>query len=235
MNEMLIITLYASVAGLPIIIGGSISSIFQTRGLKFKSEVNHWLVAFGGGALTSAVAFALVPRAVPILSISQLILIFLGGTVSFMIIDMAIAKMGASAAQAVSMMMDFLPEALALGASFAYDHNFGLLLAILIGMQNLPEGFNSYVELRRRMGKRPTLLLMLALSFTGIFAALAGKILLSNSPKLIGAIMLFAAGGILYLVFQDIAPLSKKGNDWVPATGASIGFLVGMIGEKLLL
>jgi zinc transporter, ZIP family len=46
--------------------------------------------------------------------------------------------------------------------------------------------------------------------------------------------MLSSGGGILYLIFQDIAPLSKIDKNWVPATGASLGFLIGMIGEKLL-
>jgi len=235
MNEVLIIILYSSIAGLPIIAGGLISSFFQTKKLKLRTEINHWAVAFGGGALVSAIAFALVPRSIRALSIIELAIIFLSGTLTFMMIDMMIARMGSSLAQAVSMMMDFLPEALALGASFAHDRNFGLLLAILIGLQNLPEGFNSYGELKKKMKKKPALLLMLGLSFTGIIAALAGKLLLSGSTKLIFAIMLFAAGGILYLVFQDIAPLSKKKNDWIPATGASLGFLIGMIGEKFLL
>jgi ZIP family zinc transporter len=43
-----------------------------------------------------------------------------------------------------------------------------------------------------------------------------------------------SGGGIVFLMFQDIAPLSKIRNSWIPAVGASIGFLVGVIGEKLL-
>lgn len=235
MHDILIIILYSSFAGLPILIGGFISSSLQDRSLELKSEINHWIVAFGGGVLVSAIAFALVPKAIADLSIIELALIFLSGTVTFMLVDMLISRMGTSLAQGISMMMDFLPEALALGASFAHDHKFGLLLAIFIGLQNLPEGFNSYIELRRRISRKKTLFIMLGLSMTGIIAAVMGKFILINRPQLIAAIMLFAAGGILYLVFQDIAPLSKKSNDWIPATGASVGFVIGMIGEKLLL
>ena len=113
-------------------------------------------------------------------------------------------------------MMDFIPEALALGASFAYDHKFGLLLAIFIGLQNLPEGFNSYVELREKMRRRSVLALLLALSTVGIVASLTGEMLLKDNLKVIHSIMLLAGGGILYLIFQDIAPMSKRKNDWVP-------------------
>lgn len=234
MNDTLKIILYSSAAGLPIIIGGLISSVFQEKETKHKSSVNRWIIAFGGGALASAIAFALVPKAIPILSLTELAVLFLGGTITFMLIDILVSRMGTSLAQSLSMMMDFLPEALALGASFALDHKFGLLLAIFIGMQNLSEGFNSYTELTSKLKKKKTLLLLLGLSFIGIIAALTGEYFLNDNPRLIAQIMLFASGGILYLVFQDIAPLSKKKNDWIPATGGSVGFLIGIIGEKFL-
>jgi ZIP family zinc transporter len=234
MNPTIQIILYSSAAGLPIIIGGLFARLeehFPRQGL---DGFNHWIIAFGGGALLSAIAFALVPHALGILGTGWLILFMLAGTFAFMAVDVAIARIGASLAQVLSMLMDFLPEALALGASFSRDHRLGLLIAIFIGLQNLPEGFNSYRELRGRLGRGKTLLILFALSFIGIFAALAGKALLSGQEGIIAAIMLFAAGGILYLVFQDIAPLSRRKNDWVPATGASMGFLLGMLGEKLL-
>lgn len=46
--------------------------------------------------------------------------------------------------------------------------------------------------------------------------------------------MLFAAGGILYLIFQDIAPQSRLERHWGPATGAVIGFGVGLPGRQLV-
>jgi hypothetical protein len=44
--------------------------------------------------------------------------------------------------------------------------------------------------------------------------------------------MLLSSGGILYLIFQDIAPMSKLQKSWFPALGVNFGFLVGMIGQK---
>jgi ZIP family zinc transporter len=46
--------------------------------------------------------------------------------------------------------------------------------------------------------------------------------------------MSFAAGGILYLVFQDIAPQSKMQRHWAPPLGAVLGFAVGMVSNQLL-
>lgn len=234
MSDTLTIIIYSSAAGFPIIIGGIISSFLQTIEFKQKNELNHFITAFGGGALLSAIAFVLIPKAVTDLSIVEIIPIFLAGTFTFMVLDIVSTKIGGSLAQVLSMMMDFIPEAMALGASFAFNHSFGLLIALFIGLQNLPEGFNSYLELRMKMNKKNTLLLLFGLSFIGIIAALSGEFLLKDNSKIVDSIMLFSGGGILYLIFQDIAPLSKIKNDWLPATGASMGFLLGMMGEKLL-
>ena len=46
--------------------------------------------------------------------------------------------------------------------------------------------------------------------------------------------MAFAAGGILYLVFQDIAPQSRVAHHWSPPLGASLGFMIGMLGDRLV-
>ena len=48
--------------------------------------------------------------------------------------------------------VDFLPEAIALGATFGGGHAGGTLLAILIAMQNLPEGFNAFREMMSEGG-----------------------------------------------------------------------------------
>ena len=45
--------------------------------------------------------------------------------------------------------------------------------------------------------------------------------------------MLFASGGILYSVFQDIAPQVPLQRHWAPPLGAVAGFLLGMIGQLL--
>jgi putative membrane protein len=43
-------------------------------------------------------------------------------------------------------------------------------------------------------------------------------------PFIIGALMLFSGGGVIYLIFQDIAPLSRMKKNWIPALGASFEF-----------
>ncbi len=234
MHDVWLIAIYAFFSGITVIIGGTTAYFFRLRDRHLRAEILHWTIAFGGGVLLGAISFALVPKALELLNVPCLIVLMVGGTFSFMAFDWMLSRMKGSMAQLMGMMMDYIPEALALGASFAHDHSFGLLLALFIGLQNLPEGFNTYGELRKIWKPKKTLSIMLVLSFTGVFAALAGYFLLSNMPNTIAGIMLFAAGGILYLIFNDIAPLARLRGAWLPASGASIGYLVGMLGEKLL-
>ena len=175
-----------------------------------EQEVRHTVIAFGGGALLAAVALVLVPEGAQHHNPLSATLLFVGGGVAFMVVDRALAAHGGAMSQLLAMLLDFVPEAIALGAALAVGGGQAYLLAFLIGMQNLPEGFNAYREIRNSDGN--TL----------------------SSRKIILAIMLFASGGILYLVFQDIAPQVPLKKHWAPAQGAVAGFALGLVGHLLV-
>ena len=135
----------------------------------------------------------------------------------------------------LAMMMDFVPESIALGAVFAIEPQMALLLAIFIGLQNLPESFNSFRDLvRSGFSVRKTLTIFFGLSFFGIISALIGHFFLSQYPNITAHLMTFASGGILYLLIQDIIPESKLNNNYLTSLGASLGFLVGVVGEMVI-
>lgn len=46
--------------------------------------------------------------------------------------------------------------------------------------------------------------------------------------------MLFCRGGILYLIFNDIAPRAHLKHREFPALGAVSGFLFGLVGALLI-
>jgi ZIP family zinc transporter len=79
-----------------------------------------------------------------------------------------------------------------------------------------------------------TLVIFSLLSFSGIAGALLGHFYLSDYPDLTAQLMAFASGGILYLLIQDIIPESKLKNNYLSSLGAILGFLVGIIGEKVM-
>ena len=104
------------------------------------------------------------------------------------------------------------------------------------GLQNLPEGFNSYRELASHGGRSPKTILrtMAWLVPLGPLAGLLGFFFLAEQAALMGAIMLFASGGILYLLFQEIAPQSRLDKHWAPPLGAVFGFCLALLGDLLL-
>jgi ZIP family zinc transporter len=235
MADIFKVLLYSLVSGATIIIGGIFARLEAFPDSQLKNEISHGIVALGGGVLVAAVAFVLAPRAIDTLSLIILILTFVSGSICFLFIDRYIAERGGRGSQLMAMVMDFIPEAIALGAIFANEPRTGLLLAIFIGMQNLPEGYNSFDDLvSSGFSVNKSLLILIPFSLTGILASVCGFLFLNGQEQLVASLMSFAGGGILYLVFQDIAPMAKVKNHWTPAIGATIGFMFGMIGEKLI-
>ncbi len=236
MNTIVTVALMSWLAGLTAFIGGTLAKMegghAETPG---RREFSHGVVAFGGGILVAAVAFALAPYGIAALSPVGLAATFCFGGVSFCILDAYLSTRGGSKAQFMAMLMGFVPEAIALGALFGHDHKAGLLMALFIGAQNLPEGFNSFREsVAGQVSPRATLTALFAVSLLGPVAACSGSLFLQGQPSLTASIMSFAGGGILYLVFQDIAPQAPMRRHWTPPLGGVLGFVVGMIGKQIL-
>ncbi|MDN3555757.1 ZIP family metal transporter [Halomonas maura] len=223
-------------AGMAMPLGGWIALEERIGPRWLETELRHGIIAFGGGALLSAVALVLVPNGVDDLAVGPALAWFLAGGLAFMGLDILLHLSGASASQLAAMLADFLPEALALGAAFAYGGSGGALLALLMALQNLPEGFNAYRELRdsTHYSTRRLLGLFFAMAWLGPLAGLGGFLWLAPYPSAVAAIMLFAAGGILYSVFQDLAPQARLERHWGPPLGAVMGFALGVAGHMLL-
>lgn len=224
------IIFYSLLAGSTVFIGGILSYLFEKYfhiGI-VKKEIIHTFIAFGAGIMLSAVSFVLIPEGIKNISLLLTMGFFLLGTLSFYILDYYISKKKTSISQILAMLLDFIPESISLGAMFVINHKVGFLLAIFIALQNLPESFNSYLELRNNMSKIKALLILFFLSFIGLLFALLGYYLLSEFISITSSIMLFASGGILYLIFQDIAPAFRIKENNLPVLGVNFGFMLGM-------
>lgn len=221
--------LLSLLAGAMIPLGGWLASRGNPRG----DRIPHAVVAFGGGALISAVALVLVPDGAGKLPAPLAVGLFGLGGVAFAALDRLVARRGGKHGQMLAMLSDFIPEAAALGALLATGAQSAVLLAVLIGMQNLPEGFNAWREAAPTRPRR-TMAMFCGLALFGPVAALAGHALLSAHDAWLGAMMVFAAGGILYLVFEDVAPAGHADKEWVPQLGAVLGFAFGLAGDLLV-
>jgi len=237
MQEIALIIFWTVAAGSSIPLGGLFASREKNFPKWLDKEFRHAMIALGGGILLGAVALVLIPEGIETLHGSHLCipLFFLGGVV-FFLIERAMGLRQREAPQLLGMLLDYIPEAMALGGLLAVGSETAPLLALLIGLQNLPEGFNTYRELARLNENKPrrTLQQMSAMVLLGPAAGVAGYLCLGQHPEVLGAIMVFASGGILYLLFQDIAPQSRLEKHWAPPLGAVIGFGIALTGYMLL-
>ena len=233
MNDWILIIVLTLVPGVAMPIGAFFAGIEHIRPYWLESEVRHSVIAFGGGALLAAVALVLVPEGIRNLDPLMIVVCFMSGGVAFMLLDILLAARATSASQLVAMLSDFIPEALALGATFAVSKASGLLLAGIITLQNLPEGFNACREVTSSTHYRVSQVVgaFALMALLGPISGLTGYFVLSDFPKVVSAISLFAAGGILYLIFQDIAPQAQLKKHWAPPLGAVTGFLLGVMGK----
>ncbi len=234
-DQLITVISLTLLAGIAIPVGAAIASIEKIKPRWLEEEFRHSLIAFGGGALLSAVAFVLVPDGIVYLNPLSATVLFCGGGLAFMGLDIILYKKKTTASQLAAMLSDFIPESLALGASIAMGESNYVLLASLITLQNLPEGFNAYRELSGSSSYHgmKIIIMFTVMALLGPIAGVSGYLWLSDYPSSVAAIMLFASGGILYSVFQDIAPQVKLEKHWAPSIGAVFGFVVGIIGHML--
>ncbi|HUR69733.1 MAG TPA: divalent cation transporter [Candidatus Thermoplasmatota archaeon] len=222
--------LFAALSGAMIPLGGLLG--LRLRGLP-KSAL-RFTIALGGGALLGAVALVLLPDGIERTSAWLAPALFATGGVLFMILDFAIERAGGHLAQFLSLALDAIPESLAIGAVAATGGGAGMYLALLVGVQNAPEGFNAVRELTRAglSGAKA----VGALAFVALLnpvGAYVGFVFLAGAPAVLGAVFLVAAGGITYLLFHDIAPQAHPEGHWIPTLGAILGFAIAIVGQQL--
>ena len=235
MDRFVELLLWTTLAGACIPLGAGLAHVEHIRPRWLEEELRHFVIAFGGGVLVGAVALVLVPEGIERLPqpLAAIVILMAGG-LAFMAIDRIQAKRHQPAPQFSAMAADFLPESLALGGMFAANAEGAVLLALLIGLQNLPEGFNAWRELGSGQFRRPMALgLMVLLALFGPVCGAVGWFWLADQDAVLGSIMLFASGGILYLTFQDIAPQARLERHWAPPLGAVLGFALALVGEML--
>ena len=218
-------------AGAFIPLGGLLARVEKIGSDWLEQEFRHFLIALGGGILLGAVTVVLIPQGKESMGDSLFAIpAIVAGGILFFVVERILGLKRRESPQLMGMMLDFIPEAISLGGLAVLSPKTAVLMAVLIALQNLPEGFNAYRELNDQPGYTPgkTLRFMSMLVISGPVAGLLGYFFLAGHREVLGAIMLVASGGILYLIFQDIAPQSRLNHHWSPPLGAVFGFCLTM-------
>ena len=132
-----------------------------------------------------------------------------------------------------------IPEGMAVGVCFAgfLSENTGitllasLILAIGIAIQNIPEG--AIISMPLKMQGMSKLKSFLYGTLSGIvepIAALITILLLNIIVPLLPYLLSFAAGSMIYVVFEELVPeMHSEKKSYLGILGVSIGFAVMMI------
>lgn len=227
----------ALLAGLSIPVGALVSSAPVLGPFCRRKELDSFVSYFGGGALLAAIALVLIPRGIEHTSVLSASFAFAFGGLVFWQFSSWATRTRNTASQFMGMVLDFFPEAILLGVAAANGSNIAYLLAGLIALQNMPEGFAAHHEMRESGIPRGRLWAMFFFApLLGPLAAGLGFAWLSSSNQVLEPILLFCSGGILYLIFEDIdiAPRAHIKRKSFPAIGAILGFLLGMVGTMVV-
>jgi zinc transporter, ZIP family len=209
--------------------GTSFIGALIAKYVNFSTSVILFLTAFGAGILISAAIFEMVIEAEKSIGLISTLLFFILGAIIFTIADVIAVKKGGGADILIGIGLDTIPESLAIGASIAAGPAFAI--ALLIGIQNIPEGIAAYKEMRTGKTAFPNskkaLYAIGVISIIPVILGLIGLFFLQGLHYIVGLILALSAGGIFYMLFYDMIPKAHKERKWTPTFGAVLGFIMG--------
>jgi ZIP family zinc transporter len=172
------------------------------------------VLAFGAGALISAVSFDLVEEGSK-LGDPGTVGIGLGvGALTYFVLDRAVELRfsGGGAALALGAFLDGIPEQMVLGIGLASGEGVGVGLLVAIFVSNLPEAIGSSTDMRAS-GQSPGRIRVLWLAVAAVCTlATAGGYALADSASdnLRAIINGFAAGALLVMLIDSMIPEASK-------------------------
>jgi ZIP family zinc transporter len=187
------------------------------------------VLAFGGGALISAVSFELAQEGVQIGGAGPVGIGFAIGAIVYFVLDGLVERGRSDPASALALgaFLDGIPEQLVLGLGIAAgdEVSVGLLGAIFVS--NLPEAIGSASEMRAERRRSETILrLWIAVAVVCTLASVAGfAIADSLSGELAGGFNGFAAGALLVMLSDSMIPEARKAGR-VAGLAVAFGFAV---------
>ena len=189
------------------------------------------VLAFGAGALISAVSFELTEEGLKVGGLGWTAAGLAAGAWTYYLLDGAIERRfpsGAGTSLALGAFLDGVPEQLVLGITIASGEGVGLGLLVAIFISNLPEATGSASEMLERGTSRRTILqLWVAVAVACTAATVAGWAAASSAPdELRAAIDGFAAGALLVMLVDSMIPDARTGAGRAAGLVTTLGFAV---------
>jgi ZIP family zinc transporter len=202
------------------------------------------VLAFGAGALISAVSFELAAEGIAIGSLGSTAVGLGAGALTYFTCDGLIAARtatgrgrggradadasGGGTALALGAFLDGIPEQLVLGIGLAAGEGVGIGLLVAIFVSNLPEAIGSASDMRAAGKSRGKVLaLWTAVAAICALATVAGYALAdAASGELRAGIDGFAAGALLVMLIDSMIPEATRESGRVAGLVTTLGFAV---------
>lgn len=229
-------------------LGGLIISLLRTP----KSRTLSFVLAFSGGIMLAVIFQDLIPEALAYGNLSVLLYGIVLGCGFLYLLDQFIPHIQVSAVGnhskktmrlirtsiliGLGIALHNLPEGLAIGAGYAASESLGIGLALILALHDAPEGL-AMAGPMKAAGLSP-LRIVATCAAAGLptgLGALIGAYLGSVSEVFLSAALGFAAGAMLYLVFDELIPIAQELDEQNSATfGALTGLVLGIIFLELI-
>jgi len=220
---------------------GAIPVLFLRRVSHHRMDA---LLAYTAGVMVAASTYGLIPAALKLSNLFVLSCGILTGALLLNLLERFLPHTDLQHERAEpilpiesmmvvgAMAIHNIPEGLSVGASFAsHVENLSLVVALSIGLQNLPEGLLIALFLVNQNVNRLTA--VLAAGLTGLIeiaASLTGYAFASLALPLVPYGLAFAAGAMLFIVYKEIIPETHGHGYERTATFAFLSGLLCMIG-----
>ena len=191
-------------------LGGIIGVTIKKQSNKFLS----FILSFASGLMMAVICFDLLPEALGISNIINVILGTILGIIAMIFCDITVEKrfnVNSNLAEnkllktgiivSIGLAIHNFPEGLAIGSGFEASLKLGLSLAIAICFHDIPEGISMAVPMKNGGMKLRKVIFYVVLSgITTGLGAFFGAIIGSISEEIIAMSLSFAARPMLYIV-----------------------------------
>lgn len=227
-------------------IGGILGIVIKKQSNKFLS----FILALASGLMMAVICFDLIPEALEISNIIEVIGGVILGIIAMVFCDLLVDKKFSTKVQvhnkqskllktgmivSIGLAIHNFPEGLAIGSGFESSLKLGLSLAIAICLHDLPEGISMSIPMKNGgMNPFKVIFYVILSGVTTGMGVFFGAIVGSISEQVISICLSFAAGAMLYIVSGELIPESNTlYHGRMTAVGNMLGFIIGIFATKL--
>ena len=222
---MLTALLWGAVAAASLVIGG-----FLGLAREWPDKLVGAVLAFGAGALISAVSFDLFEEGLQLAGGVPVAIGLTLGALTYFTLDRVVEQRvpGAGAALALGALLDGIPEQAVLGIGLASGEGISISLLAAIFVSNLPEAIGASTDLRKAKRSKATILRMWgAVAVVCMLATAAGfAIADATSGDFKAGINGFAAGALLVMLVDSMIPDATEKAGRIAGLVTVLGFAV---------